>query len=306
MRSEQQESWYYRCLGLELGPLPITTLIAMIERGELGADDVLRPTPTATWRRASEVPALRQAIERYQGTTGSEVSAAQKATKPDEWYYEIDGLAHGPLRRAELDEFLSPSGESALNIRIRQGRDGDWQPFRPSRPAEMSSSAVALATDCFPGPDREAREDRPHQRAAWPTAPSRGWFRQHADLSAGLGAWVLANVVLLLFWPQSYSRERRYLEILKQMDREAQELRIRDADGFAWEAFVIRSQATLAPMVKDLKKSANAYEPIRQHLLWAARDSMPKSFGPVNKQRQEQRDRLQQHLQMVETQLPPP
>ena len=68
------------------------------------------------------------------------------------------------------------------------------------------------------------------------------------------------------------------------MSGEVHELRAKSASDGEWQAFRQRSQLTLAAMVKDLKGSASAAEPIRQHLLWAARDVMPRTLGPKERE----------------------
>ena len=56
-------------------------------------------------------------------------------------------------------------------------------------------------------------------------------------------------------------------------------------------------------MVSDLKKSASATEPIRQQLLWSARDLIPRTFGPRTKERDDVERRLKEYLDGAERQL---
>jgi hypothetical protein len=136
---------------------------------------------------------------------------------------------------------------------------------------------------------------------------SSGGFRElvhaHWDIGAAVGAWVLLNVAFLSFWPQSYSRERQYLQTLEAINAEVQDLRHKPTTDAEWSQFAQRSRTALEPIVKDLKKSASASEPVRQQLLWASRDVIPRTFGPRNKERDEQDRMARKYLDGVERQL---
>jgi hypothetical protein len=214
----------------------------------------------------------------------------------EEWYYELGGRTHGPLSRSDLEDLLNRAGETARDVRVRQGADGSWKPFQT--PATAAAPAN-LADSPWSG-TVAASQSR--------TAPrSSGGLRElmhaHWDIGAALGGWILLNVAFLSLWPQSYARERQYLQSLEAISAEVQDLRHKPTTDAEWSQFTQRTRATLEPMVKDLKKSASASEPVRQQLLWAARDVIPRTFGPRNKERDEQDRMARQYLDGVERQL---
>jgi len=114
-----------------------------------------------------------------------------------------------------------------------------------------------------------------------------------------VGVWILLNVLFLLFWPQPYARERRYLETLQGIVAEADQLRAKPASEQEWQELARRTKQTLAPMVRDLEKSANSSELVRQQLLWCARDLAPRIIGPQTKEREGQQRRLKQYMESV-------
>jgi len=233
---------------------------------------------------------------------GARVRFDDKQIPPgEEWYYEIDGRSHGPLPWSDLEDLLGRSGETAAEARIRQGAEGEWSPFRSGSsaagtpwlagtPSGLSAPPAARA-----GPSR-AQESRSQGEA-------KGFdslFHRNRDIAAAIGAWLVLNVLFLLFWPQPYARERRYLATLQGIVEEADQLRAKSASQQEWQQMLQRTQKTLAPMVQDLQKSASSSELPRQQLLWCARDLAPKIMGPPSKERDQHERRLKQYLQSVE------
>jgi hypothetical protein len=212
----------------------------------------------------------------------------------EEWYYELDGRAHGPMRWSDLEELLGRAGETAAQIRVRQGADGPWSAFR--------SDAQATSTPTVGAQSAERFEQSP---AARPLVQSKSggitsFFGQHRDLWAVVGIWVLLNVLFILYWPQPYAKERRYLATLQDVVKEADQLRAGGATDTQWASLAKRTKERLAPMIADLKKSASSSELPRQQLLWSARDLVPKIMGPQSKEREQNESRLKQYLQSVE------
>ena len=111
------------------------------------------------------------------------------------------------------------------------------------------------------------------------------------------------NVFFLVFWPQPYDRERRYLQQLETICAEVREMRAKPATDAEWQEFAERTKAGLAPMVRDLKKTASSSEPVRKRLLWSARDLLPRTLGPWTKARGDQDKRLKQYLESTQRDL---
>jgi hypothetical protein len=217
----------------------------------------------------------------------------------EEWYYELDGRSHGPISWTDLEELLNRSGETAFDVRVRRGVDGPWTQFR----SESRAGAPAAASRLSGETQAPAGESpRPHQSYA-PTP--RGVFRSlfHWEIVAAIGVWILLNVSYLSFWPQPHSSERRYLQTLREIESEVQDRRSQPTSDAEWHQLAERSRALLGPMISDLKKSASASEPIRQQLLWSARDLIPRTIGPRTKERDDVERRLKEYLAGAEREL---
>jgi len=220
----------------------------------------------------------------------------------EDWYYELDGRAHGPLCRSDLEDLLNRSGETASVVRVRHGLDGPWKAFQITAP--VAETAGAMPSRLGSGSRGKIMTAR---RSVAPSAARdfRGLVRAHWDVGAGFAACVLLNVLYLAFWPQPYGRERRYLQTLQAVNGEVQELRAKSGSDTDWRQLAERTRVALAPIVSDLTKSANASEPVRQQLLWSARDLIPRTLGPRTKERDEQERRLKEYLDSAQRELDP-
>ncbi len=212
----------------------------------------------------------------------------------EEWYYELDGRTHGPMRWGDLEELLGRAGDTAVQVRVRKGADGVWTAFR------SGTQAVAI-----PAVSLRSTERIEHSRSASPgfIANRKRYLAAIAAASqpvAVVGVWVLLNLLVILYWPEPYAKERRYLGTLQDVVKEADQLRASGAADAEWAGLAKRTKERLAPMVADLKKSASASELPRQQLLWSARDLAPRIMGSPTKEREENELRLKQYLQSVE------
>jgi hypothetical protein len=212
----------------------------------------------------------------------------------EEWYYEIDGRAHGPLSWSNLEDLLGRSGETAAQVRIRNGVDGEWAQFRLRSSPARSPSLIATPVDSF---DRTAAQ-RPLFRPNG--SRFRSLFQRNRDIALAFGAWILLNMLFVLNWPEPYARERRYLATLQSIVAEADQLRASGASDKEWLELRKRAKEGLAPMIKELQKSASSAELPRQQLLWCARDLAPKIMGPSTTERDQNEGRLKQYLESVD------
>jgi hypothetical protein len=219
----------------------------------------------------------------------------------EQWYYQLDGRAHGPLSRSDLEDLLNRSGETASEVCVRQGTDGPWHPYR--MPTAAAARDPALTSRQRPHSAQSADEHSEHP----PSLPTHGsvpaLVADHWQIGAAAVAWILLNVLFLTFWPQSYARERRYTEALRAIEAEVQELRAKPATDEEWKQLIEQTRTTLAPIVSDLKKSASASEPIKQQLFWAASDLIPRTLGPRTKERDEYDRRLNLYLDTAEREM---
>lgn len=218
------------------------------------------------------------------------------------WYYELDGRSHGPISWTDLEELLSRSGETALEVRVRRGVDGPWTQFRAA-PGASGSAGTKGSNWEAPAWSSEASRPRQLQTPA-PRGEVRGLLSTHWDIGVAIVVWIVLNVSYLA-WPQAHSAERRYLQSLRAIENEVRDLRAKPNSDAEWHALADRSRATLAPIVSDLKKSASSSDPVKQQLLWSARDLIPRTIGPRTKERDDTERRLKEYLDGAERELGP-
>jgi len=216
----------------------------------------------------------------------------------EEWYYELDGRTHGPMRYSDLEELLGRSGETASQVRVRKGADGHWSAFCSGVQVTATPTIGAQLTERF----EQSSAARPVPSGDWrgKSGGIASYFGQHRDLSILVGIWLLLNVLFISYWPAPYAKERRYLATLQDVVKEADQLRAGGASGNEWAGLAKRTKERLAPMIADLQRSASSSELPRQQLLWSARDLAPKIMGAQTKEREQNELRLKQYLQSVE------
>jgi hypothetical protein len=295
------DKWSCEVFGIELGPLSADDVRRMVETGQLTAEDLVRVGSGAPWRSVRETAELRMLLKERGELPTSTADSAYSEEPPDEWYYRLDGRAHGALTLAALVDLIGTSGDTAQEVVVRHGAEGAWIPFN-SLPG-MAATLTPTIAICRRG-DQSTGKARLANSAVHTRARSiRQFIRDNRDLAIGVAVWVLINVAILVAWTQSYATERKYIATLRSLEAKAKALQGHDASGQDWAAFRAHVKQTLAPIVADLNKRASASKPICQHLLWVARDQFPKCVGPQNGERSEAERFYQRHMQVVEEEL---
>ena len=126
----------------------------------------------------------------------------------------------------------------------------------PSDPFTRSTGTTVVVS-----PDRQAASSKTLLRRP---EGFKSLIVRHWDVAAAIGVWLLLNVLFLLFWPEPYAREQRYVETLQNIVAEVDRLRSSSASGKEWQELAKNSREKLAPIVRDLEKSASSSEPVRQ------------------------------------------
>lgn len=295
------DEWYCRSFGTEFGPMPLEILRRMVETEQLASDDLVRPGATGSWQAVRDLAEVRMLLsgakspERSPSATGLRTIRVQPSNR---WYYQIDGRARGPLTLAALQELIASSGDTAFDVVVRQGDNATWVPFC-SLPgmSRARGPATRWATEL------SATVSGPIESPACARA-SRGTLGQlvhdHRDLVIALAVWLLINAVILVGWLEPYATERRYFATLRSLEAETTALQTHDVSPREWAALRVRVKETLAPIVQDLKMQASASEPVRQHLLCAARDQLPRLVGPRTREMEEPERLYKHHMSLVE------
>lgn len=150
--------WYFQTLGQELGPVPLSELVAMVERGDLNPADVIRLGADGQWVAAGEIeglfanraqtapsPANRSAV-RQAATPAPRSAAVQTAATPQpavpqrqpavvpasapvaadaNWYCYINDQEYGPMSLADL-QGAAAQGQVTPNVYVKYSAQGEW------------------------------------------------------------------------------------------------------------------------------------------------------------------------------------
>jgi hypothetical protein len=111
---------------------------------------------------------------------------------------------------------------------------------------------------------------------------------------AGVLVWAGVNLVLWNVLDPFRRTENRYFQILTNAAQKARDAQALDAGERGRIAASVVEE--IKPIVEDLKKSANASEPVRQHLLWAGKDHLPRLFSASGKELSECDGIFQRHM----------
>jgi len=304
----RDNNWYCRVFNTELGPLTFEAVRRMVEMEQLGGDDHVRCGTTDSWHAVRHVADLRKLLKGIDSQEEKPSPAPnhppQSVEPPDEWHYRLDGREHGPITLGALRDLISASGEIAYDVVIRQGVNGAWVSSL-SLLGSGRDRGQSIRQDGDLSAAAEQREHRSDAAVHSQSFNNRKYsplnvIRNNSDVAIGVAAWVLFNLVVLIAWPQPYSTERQYFALLRGLEAEVKAMQSRDASPEEWVSFRKDAKETLKPVVNDLKKSASVLEPIRQHLLWAARDQLPRLIGPRSSEMKEPERIYEQHMHFVE------
>jgi hypothetical protein len=208
-----------------------------------------------------------------------------------DWYYRIGERERGPMTLVQLTDLVASSGELAREIVVRHHTEGEWVPYeavdaatarrlhadRSARPAQAPAAARGDSpphADAVPAP-APALKRRPslgeRMRADWP-------------ILVGVLVWAGVNLVLWSVLDPFHRTERKYFDVLTKAAQQARDARAKGLDDASRGRIAAAAIQEIKPIVEDLKKTANASEPIRQHLLWAAKDQLPRLFSASGKE----------------------
>jgi len=219
-----------------------------------------------------------------------------------DWYYQIGDRERGPMALSQLMELVASSGDLAKEIKVRHGADPEWHPYET---IDAVTARRLHADRSAPQPKAAAARGGPsaHEGALPTTSPLlkrrpslRERVRADWPILVGVLVWAIANVAVWNVLDPLQSTERRYFQILSDAAQKARDARAQgldQADRGRIAASVIQE---IKPIVADLKKTASASEPIRQHLLWAAKDQLPKLFSANGKELDECDAIFQRHM----------
>jgi hypothetical protein len=120
----EEEDWYCRAMGKEIGPLSPAVLRELAAAGFLSPDVPVRMGPDGQWGPASQVEGL------FDGPPSLAAPSSEPREEPAaevEWHYQAMGQKVGPVAFAELAE-LAAAGFITPDVLVRKGSEGEWVP----------------------------------------------------------------------------------------------------------------------------------------------------------------------------------
>jgi hypothetical protein len=220
-----------------------------------------------------------------------------------DWYYRIGERERGPLTLVQLTELVASSGDVAREIEVRHYPDGEWVPYE-SIDATTAKRLRDDRSDWKPPRVADARGQDAGRSGAVPSSSTfsarKTSFHERLRLDWPIAAGVLVlavvNVVLWIVLDPYRRTERKYFETLANAAQKAHDARAQGINGTARGRMAAAVVQSIKPIVDDLKQTANSSDPVRQHLLWAAKDQLPKLFSADGKELDECERIFQRHM----------
>lgn len=160
--------WEIQCFGEKSGQFLRNEVIALIHRGDLARDDLVRASRSASWARTADVPEFRAEFRRLSGQcvpasltpVGTETQHAHShvaparqesapAPPPQHYFLWESGKEQGPLHLEELQRRVESGQLSAEHFARTGARGGDWLPIGKLAPSLFpdASTAAGLEND---------------------------------------------------------------------------------------------------------------------------------------------------------------
>lgn len=150
--------WYFQTLGQELGPVPLSELVAMVKRSDLNPTDWIRLGAEGQWVAAGEIEGLFSdrprvgsapatssagrpaAASAPRVTSGQSVVPQPAAVAPPRpaavpapaavatdtnWYCYINDQEYGPMSLADL-QGAAAQGQVTPDVYVKYGAQGEW------------------------------------------------------------------------------------------------------------------------------------------------------------------------------------
>lgn len=143
------EQWYCMVVGQEVGPVTSEDLLAMLEQGQIDADDSVRAGNSGDWRPVKEALNL--------GSDVTVLTSAPEAT----WFYRMLGSEFGPYTLEEIRE-LAAQEHLAPDDELREGTIGPWR--EAAKVPGLFSESVVRQRAIEVEQAREEREQKKRER----------------------------------------------------------------------------------------------------------------------------------------------
>jgi len=218
-----------------------------------------------------------------------------------DWYYRIGERERGPLTLTQLKDLVATSGEVAREIMVRHRTDGEWVSYASIDGATASRLHADWSNRPASSPAAALADSPPRGASVGTVSPVfkrrpnlRSRLRADWPIVAGVLVWAAVNLILWNALDPFRRTENRYFQILTNAAQKARDAQALDAGERGRLAASVVQE--IKPIVEELQISANASEPVRQHLLWAGKDHLPRLFSASGKELRECDGIFQRHM----------
>lgn len=248
-----------------VAPPQLPTKPALAEATSL--DDLVVAAPSVTTSKpvsnASESPAAQPARRNSNPsmTTTAEVTSAKANTPPREIPTPREPVASDSGSRPAPPPPSMNSGYSSSSM--------------------SSSSSYSTASRMPVAPPRPATRPSASRQSSVSLSESLGFLKEPKSLGV---VGTIAVVLLFVGWgylPKSSAEDRRHFNELKQIYDEIKVKRSANSNDFA--PVVKKAEEVRKTVTADLAKKASRDYPVKQFLLWAARDQLPGVIAELQK-----------------------
>lgn len=270
------------------------------ESSETNAADAMSPTPANPPEESSPAEATgddssEKAVKKRNARKKSK-SSEPVAGWSDDDIFEV--LAASKLETPAAEAASSRSAESQVPKNIRAGNDSDETETRPSSARDTGASTPKKSSKWSePAPTPVVMANNTVTMVSRPTANyalkskstrpqggllSRERLKTPQGLATAGGALLLLLAVVWQFLPASTREDARHYRELKWI---LDEIRAKRAGGSTdFSSLIADAKKVGPPIVEAVKRLANNEAPVKQHLLYAARDHLPRMLGDLTKE----------------------
>ena len=314
MDVNMSDDYFFKQLGMEFGPVPLTTIQEMVNQGGLAADDQFRQYG-GQWR---DVAVLMTRSE-----TLPPVPAPSRA----------QAAGQAPIDRQPLRSVVETS---ALKRPLERPQETDGSPPQPVPVTNTTAPVTAsnremrqLFVECVSG-QRSKSPKLPQVRSSLlgnRLSLPMVWILKTAFSSVSgsitrifelifwsLGSILLSRIalasmivllaILLVSKVEiSWVPQRQIHSEIVQIWTEYKELRVQPVDKKTWTEFCERSNGKLAGFVPQLKQNARSSDPPSMALLRIAKDYLPGLLNDPKKLSAETEQKIEAQLWVIDSAL---
>ncbi len=293
-------TWWGWIGGVERGPIGFVQIYELAVSGQLQASDYVKNGMYGQYVHAANVPGLfnavslivqaKQALEVAKATAAA--NAARVAKSNPVIATPAASVPAMPPRSAANLQTATPASlpvkKSSADIPVAPERVVPPKPVEPVRPVEVRApepqpapvSPRPASSGGFAAPQpsysRPATPSRPSMAARRDSGPGVFDALKDPKVLGGIGAAV-ALVALAFGWQYLPLSSGKDLEIYRQAQALVTDVRAaRAANSTDFSTFKTRAEQLKTKYVPDLKNEASNARPVKQSLLFALRDEIPR------------------------------